>query len=149
MWGGPEIPVAPGFRVRPVVVATVVLAALSVGGMWLPWFSSGASDRNSFGFFRAAQLLGIEWVTPFRIAWFLLPVLLPLALLLLLLGAHRSGLAVLVLLGSVLAVTGALSLLAFGLANGSAAAAVAGGCTTVLGIAGVRPGRAGRDPIGR
>ena len=110
MWGGPENPVAPGFRFRPLVVATVVAAAISVGGMWLPWFRSGAADRNSFGFFRAAQLLGIEWVTPFRVAWFLLPVLLPLGVLLLLMGAHRSASALLVILGLVLAVTGVLSL---------------------------------------
>ncbi len=128
----------------PVAVAAALAGATAVGAMWGPWFRSGSADRNSFGVFRAAQALGIEWVTPFRLAWFLLPVLLPLAVALLVFGARRWSAAVLVLLGLVLAVMGGLSLAGFGLLWGGVAATVAGTCTTLLALAMFRPVRVAR-----
>ncbi len=131
-----------------VALAAAASALVAVVAMWGPWFRSGSAERNSFGFFRAAQTLGIEWVTPFRIAWFLLPVVLAAATALLLFGARRTGLVVAILLGVVLGVAGALSVAGFGALWGSGAATLAGGCTTVLGcvalLLGARGGRVSR-----
>jgi hypothetical protein len=113
-------------------------ATVAVVGMWLPWFRSGAAERNSFGFFRAAQTLGIEWVTPFRVVWFLVPVLLPLSVALLGFRARRAGLGVLAVIGLVLGGAGGLSLLSFGSAAGSAASTIAGTCCMVLGVVALR-----------
>ncbi len=116
-------------------VGTALAALVAVLGMWGPWFASGSASRNSFGFFRAAQVLGIEWVTPFRVAWFLLPVVLAVALALVIVGARRSGLVLFLGLGAVLAVAGWLSVSAFDARLGSTVAAAAG-TGTVLAAAG-------------
>ena len=139
-WGGTR-----AFSARPVAVAALVAGVVAVGAMWGPWVRSGSADRDSFGVFRAAQVLGIEWVTPFRVAWFLLPVLLPLAVALLAFGARRWSAAVLLLLGLLLAVFGGLAVAGFGFLWGGGAAAVAGTCTTLLAVAMFRPARVGRS----
>lgn len=127
-----------GIRPDPVLAGAVASGTLAVGGMWLPWFRSGSTPRNSFGLFRAAQVLGIEWITPFRIAWFLLPVVLLVAVALIAFRATRSGALLLVALGLVLALAGILSVDTFGSAGGSAASAGAGLCCMVLGVVGLR-----------
>ncbi len=116
-------------------VAALAAAAVAVGAMWGPWFASGSATRNSFGFFRAAQVLGIEWITPFRIAWFLLPTVLAVAVALRLYGAGRSTAVALIGLGSVLGGAGLLSAAAFGVFWGSLVAAAAGWCAVVAALA--------------
>lgn len=118
-------------RRHGATVGTVLVAAVAVIGMWGPWFASGSATRNSFGFFRAAQVLGIEWVTPFRVAWFLLPIVLFVALALVVFGARRSALGLLLGLGVILAVAGWLSVSAFEARLGSTVAAAAGTGTVV------------------
>ncbi len=122
-------------RREGATVGTLLVASVAVLGMWGPWFASGSALRNSFGFFRAAQVLGIEWVTPFRVAWFLLPIVLAAALALVVFGARRSGLGLLLGLGAVLAIAGWLSVSAFEARLGSTVAAAAG-TGTVLAAAG-------------
>jgi hypothetical protein len=125
-------------RPDPVLAGAVASGTLAVGGMWLPWFRSGSAPRNSFGLFRAAQVLGIEWITPFRVAWFLLPVVLLVAVALIGFRATRSGALLLAALGLILALAGILSVDAFGSAGGSAGSAGAGMCCMVLGAVGLR-----------
>lgn len=56
-------------------VGAVAALATSVAVAWLPWVRSGASTRNSYEALRSAQRLGLESFTPFRVIWFLVPVL--------------------------------------------------------------------------
>lgn len=42
--------------------------------LWLPWVYFGSAPRTSFGVFRSAQTLGLDELAPFRVAWYLLPV---------------------------------------------------------------------------
>lgn len=130
-------------RRQGATIGTVLIAAVAVLGMWGPWFASGSATRNSFGFFRAAQVLGIEWVTPFRVAWFLLPILLAVGLVLVVFGARRSGLLVLLGLGAVLAATGALSVTAFDARPGSTLAAAAGTGTVLIALVALVASRQG------
>ena len=125
-------------RGRASLVGAVGAGSVAVGAMWLPWYYSGSIPRNSFGFFRAAQVLGLERITPFRIAWFLLPSALLVAVALIGLGARRSGLVIVIGVGLILAAAGALSSLGLGPAPGSAASSVAGTSGMVLGIAAFR-----------
>ncbi|MEL6981094.1 MAG: hypothetical protein AAFO29_01590 [Actinomycetota bacterium] len=110
---------------------TLVVAAVAVGAMWGPWFASGSATRNSFGLFRAAQVLGIEWVTPYRVAWFLLPTVLAAAAALIVFGARRTGLVVLGVLGGVLGAAGVLAATGLEAQWGSTVSAGAGLCTVV------------------
>jgi hypothetical protein len=123
------------------LIAAGMAASLAVAGMWLPWFRSGESARSSFAAFRAAQLLGIEWITPLRILWFLLPVVLLLALLSLAARYPITGLGLLIGLGLILALGGASFVFLIGPEIGSAAAAIAGACTIVLAVAALGPRR--------
>lgn len=123
---------------RAMLTGALVSGALAVGAMWLPWFRSGSADRNSFGFFRAAQVLGIGWITPFRIGWFLLPIALLVAAALVGFRARRTGAGVLAGLGLILAVAGGLSARTFGSATGSTASILAGSCCMVCGIIALR-----------
>lgn len=113
-------------------IASVATAVVAVGGMWLPWFRSGEAMRNSFAAFRAAQILGIEWITPVRIIWFLLPVLVLLAIGLLPAGYPAVTSSVLAAVGLFLALGGGLFLITAGLELGSAATTISGGCTMVF-----------------
>lgn len=124
--------------IGPALAGSLVAGTLAVGAMWLPWFRSGSAERDSFGFFRAAQVLGIEWITPFRVAWFLLPIVLLVAAALIGFRAHRPGAALLAVLGLILAAAGGLSVDAFGTAGGSVASAGAGACCMVLGVVALR-----------
>lgn len=144
--GGDGIAPGSGSGGGILTVAAAGSGLVAVGSMWLPWFWSGNASRNSFGFFRAAQVLGIEWVTPFRVGWFLLPVLLLVALALLGFGARRSGIAGLVVLGLVLAPAGGLSWVGMGPASGSAASTIAGSCCMVLAVLALRGGCQRREP---
>lgn len=112
--------------------AAALAGGAMVGGMWLPWFHSGQAGRNSFAAFRAAQVLGIEWITPYRVAWFLLPVILAAAVAAWALGGRRLGAGVLLILGAVLTLAAGAAIWQLGAEAGSAATASAGLCTTVL-----------------
>lgn len=57
----------------PVIVA-VLLALAELGVGQLEWVHVGASSRNSYELFRSAQRLGLGELTPFRVVWYLLPV---------------------------------------------------------------------------
>ncbi|MGI9613867.1 MAG: hypothetical protein ACR2QO_13220 [Acidimicrobiales bacterium] len=120
-----------------VTTAAFVSGAVMVGAMWLPWFTSGSAGRNSFAMFRAAQILGIETITPFRVVWFLLPVLLLAVGALYVFGLTRAASVALALLGAIFVILGIVALSALGTHAGSAAATVAGLCTIVLAIPGM------------
>lgn len=108
-----------------------------VGAMWLPWFTSGSAGKNSFAMFRAAQILGIETITPFRVVWFLLPVVLLAIGVTYVFGLTRPASAALALLGAIFVILGIVALSALGTHTGSAAATVAGLCTIVLAVPGM------------
>ncbi len=84
-----------------LLVAAMVLGAISG---WLTWTVSGSAERNSYASLRAAQRLGIEQLTPFRVVWFCVPVA-ALGLVVLLLARRRDlalisgGIVGLVLIG--------------------------------------------------
>ncbi len=127
-----------GATTRTVTAAiSFVAAVVAVGAMWLPWFTSGSAGRNSFAMFRAAQLLGIESITPFRVLWFLLPVVLLAAAALFVFGLQRSASAALVVLGAALVAVGWVAFSAVGAHVGSAAATAGGLCTIVFAIPGL------------
>lgn len=117
--------------------AAFIAAVIAVGSMWLTWFTSGSANRNSFAMFRAAQILGIESITPFRVLWFLLPVVLLAAAALHLFGLWRSASATLAVLGAAFTAFGLVALSAIGTHAGSAAATIAGLCTIVSSIPGL------------
>ena len=127
-----------GATTRIAATASAFLAGvIAVGSMWLTWFTSGSANRNSFAMFRAAQILGIESITPFRIVWFVLPVLLLVAAALYLFGLWRTASATLAGLGAAFTVFGLVALTSIGTFAGSAAATVAGLCTIVFSIPGL------------
>lgn len=55
-------------------LATGVAACVGAASGWLTWTVSGSATRNSYASLRAAQRLGIEQLTPFRVVWFCVPV---------------------------------------------------------------------------
>ncbi len=58
-----------------VVRATAATVALAIGLVpQLPWVVTGSRSRNSYEVFRSAQSLGVDELTPLRVAWFLVPV---------------------------------------------------------------------------
>lgn len=85
----------------------VGLAAIcgAVSG-WPTWTVSGSATRNSFASLRAAQAIGIDQLTPFRVVWFLVPVAAAAVVLLLLAGASRSAAIVGILTAIVLLLFG-------------------------------------------
>ena len=83
---------------------TIVAAVLGAAAGWLTWTISGSATRNSYASLRAAQALGIDQLTPFRVVWFLVPVAGAGVVLLLAAGAVRSAAAVGVLMSLVLIV---------------------------------------------
>ncbi len=60
---------------RRVVAATALPGAGMVLAMQLEWVRLGSAGRNSYEMFRSAQRLGLDQLTPFRVVWFVLPVL--------------------------------------------------------------------------
>ena len=60
--------------IRDVVTAGLPAAGM-VLAMQLEWVRSGSATRNSYEMFRSAQRLGLDELTPFRVVWFLVPVL--------------------------------------------------------------------------
>lgn len=116
-----------GTRLRwwPHVVA-FGFGSLTVLSMWLTWFRSGSAPRNSFGAFRAAQLLDLDFIEPFRVAWFLLPVMLAAVAAAWLFDQIRLGALLLFVLGLVLGLSGAFAAAVIGVELGSVGAAVAG-----------------------
>jgi hypothetical protein len=82
-------------------VLTVALLVGSVSG-WLTWTRSGSADRNSYESLRSAQRLGIEELTPFRVAWFCVPVVAVAVVVLLVADFRRSALGFAVVVGLIL-----------------------------------------------
>ena len=76
--------------------AAVTLAGglIGAGAAWLTWTVSGSVERNSYASLRAARLLDLEFLTPFRVVWFLIPVAVLVLAVLLLAGADRVAAAV-------------------------------------------------------
>lgn len=59
-----------------MVRALAATTALGLGFvLQLPWVTTGARSRNSYEVFRSAQTLGVDQLTPLRVAWYLVPVL--------------------------------------------------------------------------
>lgn len=86
------------------VVAISALAGALAG--WPTWTVSGSATRNSYASLRAAQALGVDQLTPFRVVWFCVPVAAAAIALLLVAGAIRSA--------AVIGVLTAIVLVAFG-----------------------------------
>lgn len=75
--------------VTRVIVGLAALCGAAAG--WPTWTVSGSATRNSYASLRAAQAIGIDQLTPFRVVWFLVPVAAAAVVLLLLAGAPRSA----------------------------------------------------------
>ena len=58
----------------PAAVAIMIAGFAGVVSAWFDWTISGSARRDSYASLRAAQRLGIEELTPYRVAWFLVPV---------------------------------------------------------------------------
>ncbi len=55
-------------------LAVAMCSLVSVAASLLGWTVSGSKVRNSYETFRSAQRLGLDELTPFRVVWFLVPV---------------------------------------------------------------------------
>ncbi len=114
--------------------------------LWLPWVYFGSATRTSFGVFRSAQTLGLDELSPFRVAWFLLPIFALAVLGTVALGHVRVAAAMLVVLALLLGIPALVVVLAglsaWGgkLALAGAVAAIVIGAATSL----ARPERAQR-----
>lgn len=114
-------------------VLTALAAAVGAIAGWPTWTISGSATRNSYASLRAAQALGIDQLTPFRVVWFLVPVAGAGVLVLLVAGAARSAAAlglltalVLILFGGGMLLTPVASGVGPWLALGSGVALVGG-----------------------
>lgn len=101
-------------------------AAAAITSMWLPWLRSGATTRTSFEVFRAAQIFGFDQLTPLRVLWYVLPVLVICCFLLLSSGLVKTGAIGLLLAGLLYGLAGLLAARTAGVLVGSALGAVAG-----------------------
>ena len=61
-----------GRAVAAVAMIVVVAVQLVVGQ--LGWIRVGSTTRNSYEMFRSAQRLGLDQLTPFRVVWYVVPV---------------------------------------------------------------------------
>ena len=69
------IPTAESAWQRWLLPAVMVMSSLvSAAASLLGWTVSGSKVRNSYETFRSAQRLGLDELTPFRVLWFLIPV---------------------------------------------------------------------------
>jgi hypothetical protein len=59
-------------RTAPILAS--LGSAAMILAMFLGWFRSGTTMRNSFEMFRIPQQLGLEGFTTIRLVWFLMPV---------------------------------------------------------------------------
>lgn len=93
---------------RQLIIKGVVGVAAACGAVagWPTWTVSGSATRNSYASLRAAQAIGIDQLTPFRVVWFLVPVAAAAVVLLLLAGASRSASVVGILTSIVLLLFG-------------------------------------------
>jgi len=84
---------APGQRQARSATSVVTGVAAVVGAFagWPTWTVSGSATRNSYASLRAAQAIGVEQLTPFRVVWFCVPVAVAALALLLVLRATRSA----------------------------------------------------------
>lgn len=66
-----------GVKRSTIRTATVVfsLSATCTASTFLGWTKSGSRVRDSYETLRAAQRLGLDELAPFRVVWFLVPVL--------------------------------------------------------------------------
>ncbi len=82
---------------QPRMATSVVVGGAAVFGAlagWPTWTVSGSATRNSYASLRAAQALGIEQLTPFRVVWFCVPVAAAALMVLLVIRSTRSAAAV-------------------------------------------------------
>lgn len=86
----------------PFRILSAIAAAVGAFAGWPTWTISGSATRNSYASLRAAQVLGIEQLTPLRVVWFVTPVASAAVVLLLVAGAFRSASAVGLLTAAVL-----------------------------------------------
>jgi len=77
-------------RLANSVVAGLAAVVGALAG-WPTWTLSGSATRNSYASLRAAQAVGIDQLTPFRVVWFLVPVAAAAMVLLLVAKATRSA----------------------------------------------------------
>ncbi|MFW2382015.1 MAG: hypothetical protein ACN4GZ_09670 [Acidimicrobiales bacterium] len=59
---------------RSAPISASLGSAAMIVAMFLGWFRSGTTMRNSFEMFRIPQQLGLEGFTTIRLLWFLMPV---------------------------------------------------------------------------
>ena len=83
-----------------VGISSIVLALT----LWLPWVYFGSASRTSFGVFRSAQALGLDELAPFRVGWYLLPVVALAALGVAALGHIRTAAVLLIVLALLLGI---------------------------------------------
>ncbi|MFT7600525.1 MAG: hypothetical protein ACI8TP_003468 [Acidimicrobiales bacterium] len=102
-------------NVSSLVAGAVALSLGAVG--WLGWVRSGSAVKNSYEMFRSAQRLGLDQLTPFRVAWFLVPVV-SLAIVVLLVVGVRKAAAGLLAIESLVVGAAALAALVGGVAAG-------------------------------
>jgi hypothetical protein len=90
------------------ISAVAVVLVLDVVALFLPWARSGEVQRNSFELVRSAERLevGVPWVGPLAVVWFLIPAGAGLALLLLGVGRTVPAALLALAVGLVSAVLG-------------------------------------------
>jgi len=98
---------------RRLATSAIVGLAAFVGALagWPTWTVSGSATRNSYASLRAAQVIGVDQLTPFRVVWFCVPVAASAIGLLLIARATRSAAALGLLMSIVLLGFGGVVLL--------------------------------------
>ncbi len=119
---------------------SVQAIALAIS-LWLPWVYFGSATRTSFGVFRSAQRLGFDQLVPFRVGWFLLPVIALAVLLFAVLEWRRIALLTLMVVALLIGLPAGVVVFAGGSAWGSKTALVlailAIGSAVVISIVGI------------
>lgn len=141
--GGPTATGSNRSGARQAIGVAVLLSTFGcLGASLLGWVVSGAKVRNSYETFRSAQRLGLEDLTPYRVVWFLVPVL-TLGIVLAVLGKRlRLGGALLFAQGLTVG-AGGFVVLTSSVPTGSGpwAAMVLGGVGLLVSLLALRSGR--------
>ncbi len=78
---------------------------------FFPWIRTGEATRNSYEALRSAQRLGLDQLTPFRVVWFLVPVVAVAAAMAVAAKLTRTGGVLTLVVGTVVAAAGTSVLL--------------------------------------
>ncbi len=134
---------------RVAVATTFASCAVIQLATQLEWIRSGSASRNSYEMFRSAQRLGLDQLTPFRVIWFLLPVLCLGSVLMVSLARERVG-AVFLAAASLISLGAGIAVVRSGLGAGPGAplAVVSGVLGAVVAIAVVITARRSRRLLG-